>query len=116
MAFDYERQATKSPEKQKLAPASPDEHAAVKAAFKAHYVASLMPAVRERVLAAGWPEELVLDVAHRINSGLGSLGMPRYYVLLDHRANMHAGEGQVSTLHGEIGLPQLVSERSLCLR
>jgi uncharacterized protein (DUF2252 family) len=98
VSFDYEGQAAKPPAKQKLTPSTAEERAAVVAAIKQQYIGSLMPAVRERVLKQGWPADIVLDVAHRINSGTGSLGMPRYYVLLDHRTNMHKGESDVRGL------------------
>lgn len=61
----------------------------MEAAFKKQYVESLRRDIRDHVRKEGWPHDIVLDVAQRVNSGLGSQGMPRYYVLLDHRTNMH---------------------------
>jgi hypothetical protein len=95
VSFDYKGQAAKPLAKQKLTPSTSEERAAIVAAIKKQYIGSLMPAVRERVLEQGWPADIVLDVAHRITSGTGSLGMPRYYVLLDHRTNMHKSESDV---------------------
>eukprot|EP00243_Klebsormidium_subtile_P001835 TRINITY_DN13436_c0_g2_i1.p1 TRINITY_DN13436_c0_g2~~TRINITY_DN13436_c0_g2_i1.p1 ORF type:complete len:500 (-),score=182.61 TRINITY_DN13436_c0_g2_i1:604-1938(-) len=90
--FDYDKEKAKAPNDHKMEKPTPKEHAAVEAAFRKQYVESLVPDVRKRVRKQGWPDDIVLDVARRVNSGLGSLGMPRFYVLLDHRTDMHNRE------------------------